>query len=137
MEYFVAAVFIVILILIALSLLTKKDKVKEEGLSIIPEKDQRTCPLCGSVLQSGWRVHSTVYREIDSTDQMMHIYGCPFCYPNHKQSHLAKGQWQDRYCPVCKEKLKSGIPVYARVFNKPHKTHVHVLGCPKCRKESK
>jgi len=67
----------------------------------------------------------------------MQIYGCPFCYTGHKQAYLAKGRFQPRYCPVCRKNLKDGVPLYARVFDKPGKTHVHVLGCPLCRKEAK
>ena len=92
----------------------------------------KTCPLCGSQLELGERVHSEVFVS-DSGDKSMEIVGCPHCRP---PSSL------QRQCPVCKKELRPQDVVAARVFERKNetgsrKTHVHVLGCPHCRRYSK
>jgi len=87
-----------------------------------------TCPLCGSSLARGERVHSTVFSS-KTTDKIMEIAGCPHCRPPAVLP---------RFCPVCKKELRPQDLVTARVFERknetgPKKTHVHVLGCPRCR----
>jgi len=62
-------------------------------------------------------------------DKIMEISGCPHCRP---PSELR------RRCPVCKKDLRPVDVVTARVFERKKetgtkKTHVHVLGCPRCR----
>lgn len=86
------------------------------------------CPLCGSVLQRGERVHSVVFAT-KTEDKIMEISGCPHCRP---PSEIP------RFCPVCKKALRDKDIVTARVFERTtasgaQKTHVHVLGCPRCR----
>jgi len=90
--------------------------------------DPRTCPLCGSALKTGERVHSVVYAT-KTQDKLMEISGCPYCRPPAELR---------RVCPVCKKDLRPIDVVTARVFERqnetgPRKTHVHVLGCPRCR----
>lgn len=82
----------------------------------------RHCPLCGEPLVSGERVHSVLYP--GKPDSMMEIYGCPYC-----EKPDAKNK---RRCPVCKKELPSDAVIIARVFEKPGKKHVHVLGCTLC-----
>jgi hypothetical protein len=36
-------------------------------------------------------------------------------------------------CPVCNNVLPASGYVIARMFEKPGKKHVHVLGCTECR----
>ncbi len=90
--------------------------------------DSRTCPLCGSQLAKGEKVHSVVYAT-KTQDKLMEISGCPHCRPPAELR---------RVCPVCKKDLRPIDVVTARVFERqnetgPRKTHVHVLGCPRCR----
>ena len=80
------------------------------------------CPICGSILTNGERVKSIVYP--GKPDKIMHIFGCPLCYPSG----------QKRFCPVCVKEIEGEGYLVARVFEKPGKTHVHVLGCSGCRK---
>ncbi len=92
------------------------------------ELDSRRCPLCGSALTAGERVHSVVYAT-KTQDKLMEISGCPHCRPPATLR---------RVCPVCKKELRSTDVVTARVFERsnesgPRRTHVHVLGCPRCR----
>ena len=80
------------------------------------------CPICGSSLSKAEKVKSFLYP--GKPDKIMHIFGCPFCYPAGQQ----------RICPVCSKEIKKEGYLIARVFEKPGKTHVHVLGCTGCRK---
>jgi hypothetical protein len=62
-------------------------------------------------------------------DKVMEISGCPHCRPPATLR---------RVCPVCKKDLRPVDVVTARVFERKNetgskKTHVHVLGCPRCR----
>jgi hypothetical protein len=104
---------------------------KREADLVVPEPVQpfrQPCPLCGSQLAAGERVHSVVYAT-KTEDKIMEIAGCPHCRPPatlHRQ------------CPVCKKALRPQDVVTARVFERKNetgsrKTHVHVLGCPRCR----
>lgn len=92
------------------------------------EEPRQPCPLCGSRLGPGERVHSVVFAT-KTTDKIMEISGCPHCRPPATLR---------RQCPVCKKELRPVDVVTARVFERkdaqgPKKTHVHVLGCPRCR----
>lgn len=90
----------------------------------------RSCPICKASLSGGGRVYSAVFP--GKTDRMMHIFGCPYCYP--KQEPIPDPR--ERNCPVCKKKLDFEDYAIARMFpprpGKP-KPHVHVLGCTRCR----
>ncbi|TVQ25028.1 MAG: hypothetical protein EA382_07650 [Spirochaetaceae bacterium] len=112
----------------------------------------RPCPLCGSMLRRGETVHTVVFSggprapgpsgggnasaAHPSTapaagggrqqDAITHMFGCRYCYPAD-DSH-------PRICPVCNRTLSADGYVIARLFQKPGKKHVHVLGCTECRK---
>jgi hypothetical protein len=83
-------------------------------------KTGRPCPLCGELLTNGEKVHSVIYP--GKPDKLMEIYGCPHC----------KSTSDKRRCPVCKKIMDADYVLIARVFEKPGKTHVHVLGCSGC-----
>lgn len=82
-----------------------------------------TCPLCGSRLERGERVHSVFYPA--PGDTLAEIHGCRYCTGENPEA--------DRFCPVCRRKLPPGEHVTARVFKRPEKTHIHVIGCEGCR----
>ncbi|MCD6397224.1 MAG: hypothetical protein J7L71_06765 [Spirochaetaceae bacterium] len=82
------------------------------------------CPLCGSTLADNKRVKSILYP--GKPDSMMEINGCPYCFPVNSDIK--------RICPVCKKEVPKDGYVIARVFLKPNKKHVHVLGCTGCYK---
>ncbi|WP_460050187.1 hypothetical protein [Spirochaeta dissipatitropha] len=90
----------------------------------------RSCPICKASLSGGGRVYSAVFP--GKTDRMMHIFGCPYCYP--KLEPIPEPR--ERNCPVCRKKLELEDYAIARMFpprpGKP-KPHVHVLGCTRCR----
>lgn len=80
----------------------------------------RPCPLCGERLNAGEKVHSVLYP--GKPDSLMEIHGCPHCENGGNR----------RICPVCKKSMPDGSVLIARVFEKPGKKHVHVLGCTGC-----
>jgi hypothetical protein len=84
----------------------------------------RTCPLCNTRLAAGERVKSAVFPSPrGKTDRLMHISGCVYCLDG---SHL-------RICTVCGADLGVEEVLVARIFDKPGRSHVHVLGCSQCR----
>lgn len=95
----------------------------------------KPCPLCGTMLRRGETVHSVVFsggtkaKDPDPTrpaDYLTHIFGCPYCHPANSK--------HPRKCPVCGKIVPDDGYVIARMFDKPGKKHVHVLGCTNCRR---
>lgn len=90
----------------------------------------KPCPLCGSMLRKGETVHSVVFSggalaKGSSEDYLAHLFGCPYCHPANRE--------HPRTCPVCTKIIPAGGYVIARMFEKPGRKHVHVLGCTECR----
>jgi hypothetical protein len=95
----------------------------------------KPCPICGTLLERGERVHTIVFsgespghRKRDQErprDAVVHMFGCPYCYPPN-------GTYQ-RICPVCTKPIPDDGFVVARMFEKGSRKHVHVLGCTSCR----
>jgi hypothetical protein len=95
----------------------------------------KPCPLCGTMLRRGETVRSVVFsggadlkkttRSGRPVDYLTHIFGCPYCYPANRE--------HPRECPVCKKTIPDDGYVIARMFDKPGRKHVHVLGCTHCR----
>lgn len=103
-----------------------------EGFQVL-----KPCPLCGTMLKRGETVHSVVFSggtqaeaaKRSSADRpgdwLAHLFGCPYCYPANAG--------HPRICPVCRRELGPDDYVIARMFEKPGRKHVHVLGCTRCR----
>lgn len=85
----------------------------------------RTCPVCAARLLHGERVKSSAYPSMGGSDRLMHIFGCPYC--------LTFDFPRERACPVCGKRLSPNSHLIARIFDKPGRSHVHVLGCSICR----
>jgi formate dehydrogenase maturation protein FdhE len=85
------------------------------------------CPLCGSRLFEGERIHSIAFDL--GKEKLMHIYGCPYC---ESESSLIR-----RRCPVCKRDIPMGGFVVGRMWDKPDKTHLHITGCTECKPQYK
>jgi hypothetical protein len=83
----------------------------------------RVCPVCSARLFKGERVHSSVYPPGPDQTRLMHIDGCVYCLEGKRI----------RQCPVCGAVLGHGDMLIARMFDKPGRSHVHVLGCSRCR----
>lgn len=102
----------------------------------------KPCPLCGTLLAPGERVHTVVYSGESGAekqtarlsnerprDALVHMFGCPYCYPPNETVH--------RHCPVCGHTLPADGFVVARMFTKGDRKHVHVLGCTECRRSAR
>ena len=84
----------------------------------------RTCPVCSALLEKGERVKSATFPSFSGTDRLMHISGCVYCLEGDRR----------RVCPVCGAVLREKEILVARFFEKPVRSHVHVLGCSCCKK---
>ncbi|MDR0389359.1 MAG: hypothetical protein LBH73_04770 [Spirochaetaceae bacterium] len=87
----------------------------------------RTCPVCSAILAKGERVKSTAYPSMGGKDRLMHISGCAYCLEGDRV----------RTCPVCGATLKPDDILVARMYDKPGRSHVHVIGCSQCKKIGK
>jgi predicted nucleic acid-binding Zn ribbon protein len=83
----------------------------------------KTCPVCSAQLLPEERVKSWAYPAGKTSDRLMNIAGCPYCL----------GGDRPRVCPVCGAVLNTDENLIARLFDKPGRSHVHVLGCSQCR----
>jgi hypothetical protein len=81
------------------------------------------CPVCSANLPVSEKVHSTVFPPEGDGTRIMHILGCVYCLAGERK----------RVCPVCGCALSTREPLVARVFERPGRMHVHVLGCTRCR----
>ena len=97
----------------------KKKKDDLEGEAGMP----RTCPVCSIRLTHGERVKSSAFPAMGKADRLMYIDGCPHCLYGERP----------RVCPVCGALLNFDENLIARLFDKPGRSHVHVLGCSRCR----
>jgi hypothetical protein len=84
----------------------------------------QTCPVCSAKLDGGELVKSSAFPSLTGgKDRLMHIRGCVYCLNGER----------DRICPVCGARLGAKDILIARMFERPRRAHVHVLGCSKCR----
>lgn len=84
----------------------------------------KTCPVCSAKLAPGERVKSAAFPSLGGKDRMMHISGCVYCLEGDRP----------RICPVCGSEITRDEILFARLFDKPGRSHVHVLGCSRCRR---
>jgi hypothetical protein len=82
------------------------------------------CPLCGYPLAAGERVKTAVFP--GGQGRLAHVFGCVRC--------LAPADAAKRFCPVCGDELRGDGYVIGRYFEKPGRSHLHVLGCTSCRR---
>jgi len=83
----------------------------------------RTCPVCSAKLNKGERVKSSAFPSMGGYDRLMHISGCCYCLEGDR----------NRVCPVCGTVLYEKEFLIARLFEKPARSHVHVIGCSRCK----
>ena len=89
--------------------------------------EAKVCPVCSMLMPKGDLLKTVVFppRKPTDIDCIMHIKGCYSCLNNGIP----------RRCPICKAKLTVNDFLLARMFKRPgRKSHVHVLGCNRCRK---
>ncbi|MDR2053482.1 MAG: hypothetical protein LBP80_08720 [Treponema sp.] len=85
--------------------------------------DPRVCPVCSAKLGIDERVKSSAFPGLPGQGRMMHIWGCAYCLDGGRK----------RVCPVCGAVIGVDQILVARMFEKPGRSHVHVLGCSYCR----
>ncbi|MGL1893103.1 MAG: hypothetical protein OCD02_15830 [Spirochaetaceae bacterium] len=125
---YILVIFLLFLIFILLFYSNSSKKHQEEEITeSLPVG--KPCPICQWPLQKNERVHSIRYNS--KSDDIMHIFGCPYCYREHPKPKFQPESI--RTCPACKKRLSDKEYVIARLFEKPGKNHVHVLGCYRCR----
>ncbi|RKX79335.1 MAG: hypothetical protein DRP87_03450 [Spirochaetes bacterium] len=109
-----------------LFMLLKARRIESSSRKMSPSPGStKPCPLCGTgLVKNKEQVKSMVYP--GKPDKIMHIFGCPYCYPANSEIK--------RICPVCKKPLKPEGFVIARVYEKRPRTHIHVIGCTECKK---
>ena len=98
----------------------KKRRPAGEGVPGAP----RTCPVCSAKLEVGEMVKSVAFPSLGGYDRLMYISGCVYCLEGDRT----------RSCPVCNTILLEDEFLVARLFDKPYRSHVHVIGCSHCKK---
>ncbi|GHU88826.1 hypothetical protein FACS189476_06610 [Spirochaetia bacterium] len=91
----------------------------EEGIAGNPQ----VCPICSAKLPKGELVKSSAFPSLNGTDRLMHIRGCVYCIEGKRP----------RRCPVCGAALRDDEYLISRIFERPGRSHVHVIGCNRCR----
>lgn len=99
----------------------RKKRPRGEGLPGAPQ----TCPVCCAKLVEGELVKSRAFPSLNGgNDRLMHIRGCLYCLKGERK----------RNCPVCGISLTEEEFLVARMFERPRRPHVHILGCSRCRR---
>jgi hypothetical protein len=106
---------------------SRQASLEQDGESEGRPGDPQTCPVCTARLPPGRLVKSAVYPSLNGRDRIMHIMGCPYCMEGGVENR------RRRVCPVCHRPVAGSEYLFARVFERPGKSHVHILGCLKCR----
>ena len=100
----------------------KRRNLKPRGISF-PGAPQ-TCPVCSAKLNEGELVKSLAFPSLNGgKDRFIHIKGCLYCLYGER----------NRVCPVCGHILSEKEILICRMFERPRRPHVHVLGCSNCR----
>jgi hypothetical protein len=97
----------------------KRRRPRGEGRPGAPQ----TCPVCSALLSPGELVKSVAFPSFTGKDRLMYISGCTYCLNGDRQ----------RSCPVCGRRLRDDEILVARMFDRPYRSHVHVIGCSHCR----
>jgi len=101
----------------------RKNNAADMQKSAVTPQNRPPCPLCGSQLGKGEKLHSVSFPA--DGEKIMHIHGCPYCAPPK--------QTLPRRCPVCKRSLPSGGFAVGRMWEKKDKLHLHITGCTVCK----
>jgi hypothetical protein len=114
--------FLLILSAFILGLVFRKKRPK---VAVKPEKKRlfQVCPLCGTELKRGERIHSVVYP--GQNYKLIHIFGCPYCYG---KSPVKK----TRKCPSCKRVMPEEAYLAGKMWADRGITRVRVSGCTLC-----
>jgi hypothetical protein len=99
---------------------------RQRAASSASPGDPQTCPVCSSKLDRGDLVQTHAFPSITGgKDRLMHIRGCIFCTDGSLE----------RKCPVCGAFLGTKDILIARMFERSQfRSHVHIVGCSKCKR---
>ena len=88
--------------------------------------DPQVCPICTIKMEKGDLVKTLAFPSISGgKDRLMYIRGCFSCLYNDLP----------RRCPVCGITLSVSDYLISRMFERSNiRSHVHVLGCNRCKK---
>jgi hypothetical protein len=87
--------------------------------------DPQVCPVCSTRLDKGQLVKSQAFPSLTGgKDRLMYIHGCVFCIDGDRP----------RICPVCGDYLRGSDFLISRMFERPRRSHVHVIGCSRCKR---
>ena len=91
--------------------------------------EPQVCPICSTKLYKGQLVKTNAFPSITGgKDRLMHIKGCSYCINGDLE----------RRCPVCKKVISTNDILIARIFERPNRrSHVHIVGCSKCKMAGK
>lgn len=113
---------VLIVVLFLLNLRFKRDSGKVENKA--PSLSH--CPLCGSRLTPGQRVHTAAFP--GEEERTAYVYGCPHCYDRMNSRLLSRR----RTCPVCREQLRGEEHLLGRIQIGGAKNLLKILGCSRC-----
>jgi hypothetical protein len=103
----------------------ERQKLKKSQPSRGNPGDPQVCPVCSTKLLKGYLVKSMAFPSLTGgRDRLMHIRGCVYCLNGDLP----------RICPVCGSCLNQNDILIARMFERPGRSHVHVIGCSKCKR---
>jgi len=102
---------------------SRRQNLKPSGESA--PGDPQTCPVCSAKLRSGDLVSSSAFPSLNGgKDRFMHIRGCLYCLQGDRK----------RICPVCGIILRGNEILICRLYERPgRRSHVHVIGCTRCK----
>ncbi|MDR2478834.1 MAG: hypothetical protein LBD48_05915 [Treponema sp.] len=91
--------------------------------------DPQICPVCSARLNKGELVKTRAFPSVTGSQVIiMHIQGCVYCLEGDRR----------RGCPVCGATLQDNEILIARMFERNYRrSHIHVLGCSRCKKAGK
>ena len=105
----------------------KKDDKKPKARGSAGDGDStKTCPVCSGQLTKEELVSSAAFPSTNGgKERLMHIRGCVHCLNGER----------DRVCPVCGAILEKNEILIARLYERTgRRSHIHVIGCTRCRK---
>lgn len=119
----ITLIFIFVLIILAYRAVSRGGKKKNPRAPLQKDHSTIPCIICGSVLERGERLRSTVYT--GEEESIVHVFGCPHCYGDYAT--------QERRCPVCKRLLSEEAYLIGRMWKRRSgKQHLRIAGCTRC-----
>jgi hypothetical protein len=119
-----------LVVILALVLLLPRLSTKRKVRTPRKKKQPFHCPLCGSLLAEGQKLHTVVYKGSSgaaSEERIAHINGCPYCLDPDQ------GWKRKRTCPVCRRRLGAGDYLIGWLGKTEEGGTIRVAGCSLCK----